>query len=79
MTSRLCLCFEYGGILFFVRRHKSAILPLAIQFALHFVAAIVYLGISFRFVEGHNSRVFSLWYVLAGGELLPLWSMKTTC
>jgi low temperature requirement protein LtrA len=37
--------------------------------AVHFVAAMIYLGITFRF-QKYNSRVYVAWYVIGGCELL---------
>lgn len=64
MVSRLCLAVEYASILWHVRRFKKAHLPLYIQIGLNVVAAVIYLGISFRFRK-ENSHVFLVWYIVS--------------
>ncbi|KAF7559903.1 hypothetical protein G7046_g4234 [Stylonectria norvegica] len=68
MTSRLCLAVEYGSIFWHIRKYKKQRLPMMIQIGTNFVAAMIYMGIAFRFTEG-NSSVFITWYVLAGFEI----------
>lgn len=67
MVSRLCLALEYGVVLFHLRAFKTATLPVAILIGKNVAAAVVYFAISFIFREGHSSRAFSVWYVVAGG------------
>lgn len=64
MTSRLCLTIEYSSILWHVRKFKKAHLPLYIQIATTFSAAMIYLGITFRFRK-ENSHVFIAWYLIS--------------
>ncbi|CAJ2512389.1 Uu.00g054040.m01.CDS01 [Anthostomella pinea] len=65
MVSRLVLVVEYLAILWHIRKFQHGKIPLAIVIAFHFIAALVYHGISFRFEDGRNSRVFVAWYVIA--------------
>lgn len=69
MVSRLCLAVEYASIVLHIRHYKRSILPLCIMVGLNFVAAMVYLGVTFRFSEG-NSRVFYTWYGLGAAEVI---------
>ncbi|ROT40676.1 hypothetical protein SODALDRAFT_330418 [Sodiomyces alkalinus F11] len=69
MVSRLCLAVEYASIILHVRQYKRSILPLAAMVGLNFAAAMVYLGITFRFTGG-SSRVFYTWYALGAAEVL---------
>ena len=66
MVSRLCLALEYGSVLYHLRSFKTATLPVAILIGKNLAAAVVYFAISFVFREGHSSRVFSVWYIVAG-------------
>jgi low temperature requirement protein LtrA len=70
MASRLSLTIEYGSILWHVRKFKNVHLPFYIQMAIHFIAAMIYLGITFRFDEDKNSRVFIAWYVVGALEVI---------
>lgn len=70
MVSRLVLTFQYGTILWHIRHFRQGQYPIAIIAAFHFVAAMVYLGISFRFEDGKSSRVHIVWYVMAGCEAM---------
>jgi hypothetical protein len=49
MVSRLVLAIQYG--LAILRQPRKARVGLAIMSASHFAAAIVYLGITFRFTD----------------------------
>lgn len=69
MVSRLCLAIEYSSIVWHVRRFRNAKLPLGIMVVANFVAAMVYLGVSFRFTDGY-SRVYYSWYFVAGAEVV---------
>ncbi|KAK7912153.1 hypothetical protein PG985_014634 [Apiospora marii] len=44
--------------------------PILIAAAVHFVASIVYLGITFRFDNDHNSKVYIVWYIVSGVEAI---------
>lgn len=69
MVSRLCLTVEYASILWHVRKFKNSHTPLYIQIAMTFSAAMVYLGITFRFRD-ENSHVFLAWYLVSIAEVL---------
>lgn len=78
MASRLALAIEYGSILWHLRKFKRTHLPFYIQMSIHFIAAMIYLGITFRFSEDKQSRVFITWYVVGSLEAvstlgLSLW------
>ncbi|KAM5348005.1 hypothetical protein ACJ41O_007829 [Fusarium nematophilum] len=68
MISRLCLAVEYSSILWHIRKYKKQRMPMLLQIGLNFIAAMIYLGITFRFQHG-NSSVFIAWYVIAGAEV----------
>ncbi|KAI5921689.1 hypothetical protein F4810DRAFT_712308 [Camillea tinctor] len=68
MVSRLILTIEYSTIIWHVRHFKQGKIPLAVVTGFHFIAAMIYMGISFRFEDGKNSRVFVAWYVIAAME-----------
>lgn len=63
MVSRLTLAAQYFLVFVYVRRSARGGLPVLATAAMHFVAAMIYLGISFRFDPWHNSRVFVVWYL----------------
>ncbi|KAI1630729.1 hypothetical protein F4809DRAFT_647119 [Biscogniauxia mediterranea] len=65
MISRLVLTIEYSTIIWHVRHFKEGKIPIAVVTGFHFIAALIYMGISFRFEDGKNSRVFVAWYVIA--------------
>ncbi|PNY28639.1 Uncharacterized protein TCAP_01435 [Tolypocladium capitatum] len=67
--SRASLSIEYATTLWHVRKFQKARLPLYIQTAVHVVAALIYLGITFRFQHG-RSRVFMTWYFISGVEAI---------
>ncbi|KAK8137171.1 hypothetical protein PG984_005111 [Apiospora sp. TS-2023a] len=59
------------------RRNKQALpnvkqdaRPLLAAAGVHFLAAIVYLGITFRFNNTHNSKVYIVWYIASGVEAI---------
>ena len=62
MVSRLVLVVQYG--LAILRQPRESRVGLAIMSASHFAAAMVYLGITFRFTDSKNSRVFVAWYIV---------------
>ena len=68
MVSRLVLAVQYASIVWHVRRYKHGAWAVGGVAALHFAAAMIYLGISFRFEGGKNSRVFTAWYVVGLAE-----------
>ncbi|KAL6817573.1 hypothetical protein V8C40DRAFT_76136 [Trichoderma camerunense] len=70
MVSRLGLMIEYGSILWHVRRFKNVHISFYVQMSIHFIAAMIYLGITFRFTNSKESRVFVTWYVVGVVEVL---------
>ena len=64
MVSRLLMVVQYATIIWHVRKYQKAKLPLSLMVGLHFVAAMIYLGITFRFRD-YNSRVYIAWYIIA--------------
>ncbi|OAQ57472.1 hypothetical protein VFPPC_17170 [Pochonia chlamydosporia 170] len=69
-VSRACLAVEYASTLWHVRRYKKMHKVLHLQIAVHAAASAVYLGITFRFSSGKQSRVFMAWYFIAGAEAI---------
>jgi len=69
MASRLTLAAEYGSILWYVRKYKSSILPMALMVGLNLIAAIIYLGVAFGFRDG-DSKLYVIWFVMAGIETI---------
>lgn len=70
MVSRLVLVFQYATIIWHIRKFKHGKTPVAVAAVVHFIAAMIYLGIGFRFQEGKNSRVYIVWYIVAAVETL---------
>ncbi|KAH7035701.1 uncharacterized protein B0I36DRAFT_264985 [Microdochium trichocladiopsis] len=70
MVSRLVLVLEYSTILWHIRKFKKGRLPLLAALSFHFVAAMVYLGVSFRFEDGRNSNAYIAWYLLMALEAI---------
>ncbi|KAK1239312.1 hypothetical protein MKX07_008800 [Trichoderma sp. CBMAI-0711] len=70
MASRLGLTIEYGSILWHVRKFKKVHLAFYLQMSIHFVAAMIYLGVTFRFINTHHSSVFVTWYIVGALEAL---------
>lgn len=70
MVSRLGLMIEYASILWHVRRFKNVHISFYVQMSIHFIAAMIYLGIAFRFTNSKESRVFVTWYVVGAVEVL---------
>jgi low temperature requirement protein LtrA len=69
----LTLALQYLTIVFHTRNPKyrrTTLLPLLVLVVVHFIAAMIYLGIAFRFRDSTNSRVYIAWYVIAVVELL---------
>lgn len=60
-ASRLTLALQYGLLAWQVRKYADGKKPLITTAALHFIAAAVYFGISFRYDVGKNSRVYVMW------------------
>ncbi|KAI0158437.1 hypothetical protein BJ166DRAFT_303595 [Pestalotiopsis sp. NC0098] len=70
MFSRLILLFQYGTIIWHIRHFKQGKLPVAIAGAIHFVSAMIFLGIRFRFSDDKNSRVYIVWYIVSAFEAI---------
>ncbi|TFA98417.1 hypothetical protein CCMA1212_009865 [Trichoderma ghanense] len=70
MASRLGLTIEYGSILWHVRKFKKVHLAFYLQMSIHFIAAMIYLGVTFRFTDTHHSNVFVTWYIVGAMEAL---------
>jgi low temperature requirement protein LtrA len=61
--SRLVLAIQYIQVLVQARHYNRGKFPILITIMLHLAAAAIYLGVSFRFKDNYNSRVFVVWYV----------------
>jgi low temperature requirement protein LtrA len=68
MVSRLTLALQYSTIIFHTRKFRSSRFPLILLVVIHFIAAMIYLGIAFRFGD-YNSRVYIAWYIIGVVEL----------
>lgn len=68
-VSRLILAVQYAAMVWHVRKYERTKRPLGAMSFIHFVCAMLYLGISFRFTD-HNSTVYVAWFVIAGMEML---------
>ncbi|KAK7749974.1 hypothetical protein SLS62_008083 [Diatrype stigma] len=62
-ASRFTLAMQYGLLAWQVRKYTDGKKPLITTAALHFIAAAIYFGISFRYDVGKNSRVYVMWYI----------------
>lgn len=69
MFSRLALTLQYGLVAWQIRKYVVGRRPMLLTVAIHFIAAMVYLGISFRYETGKNSRVYIIWYVVGVTEM----------
>ncbi|KAK6079917.1 hypothetical protein SCUP515_03758 [Seiridium cupressi] len=69
MFSRLVLSLQYGLVAWQIRKYTVGRRPMLLTAAIHFIAAMIYLGISFRYTEGKNSRVYVIWYVVGVTEM----------
>ncbi|EFY92981.1 hypothetical protein MAC_00764 [Metarhizium acridum CQMa 102] len=69
MISRLCLVAEYSSILWHVRKFKKVRPAFCAQIAVHSLAALIYLGISFH-LQYHHSHAFIAWYIVSAAEAL---------
>ncbi|KAK8150958.1 hypothetical protein G3M48_002848 [Beauveria asiatica] len=67
-VSRFNLMGQYAWMAIHVRRYRPTRLPLLAQMAIYAGAGAVYLGITFRFDEGHRSRAFVTWYCVSAAE-----------
>ncbi|KAJ5218405.1 uncharacterized protein N7498_000504 [Penicillium cinerascens] len=64
MASRVVLFCQYGSTLFFTWRYRATRLPLMGVMVSLFIAAIIYLGVSFAFYRT-ASNAYIAWYVVA--------------
>lgn len=69
MMSRLTLALQYGVVLWQIRKYVDGRRQVLTTALLHLSAALVYLGISFRYEVGKNSRVFVVWYIVGVLEM----------
>ncbi|KAK5657493.1 hypothetical protein OQA88_3065 [Cercophora sp. LCS_1] len=74
MVTRLVLAVQYG--LATLRQPREARTGLFVMSGAHFVAAMVYLGITFRFTDSKNSRVFVAWYVIGFVETVVIFAVS---
>ena len=70
MASRMILFCQYGSTLFFVWRYRASRSPLIAVMVTLFVAAMVYLGISFVFYFEVAQRAYATWYVVGAVEVI---------
>ena len=70
MFSRAIIACEYGSALWHVRKYKKCRLPLYVMISINVVAMLVYLGVTFRFTDSRNSRVYMTWYFISGAEAI---------
>jgi low temperature requirement protein LtrA len=61
-VSRFTLGLQYGVTTWQIRKYVDGWKPMAVTSALNFVASMIYLGVSFRYTDGRNSRVYIMWY-----------------
>ncbi|KAF3021630.1 hypothetical protein E8E14_014093 [Neopestalotiopsis sp. 37M] len=69
MFSRLALTLQYGLVAWQIRKYAVGSRHMLLTAATHFVAAAIYCGISFRYAEGKNSRVYIVWYIVSITEM----------
>ncbi|KAI1818370.1 bacterial low temperature requirement A protein-domain-containing protein [Poronia punctata] len=70
MVSRLVLAVRYLSIAWHIRHFKQGKKPLFFLVAMNFLAALIYMGVSFRFQDGKNSRAYGTWYAISAIESL---------
>ena len=63
------LAVQYLSVLWHARKYRNTKKPLGFIAGMHFTAAIIYLGIAFRFRDG-NSRVYIIWYIVGAMEAI---------
>ncbi|KAI8965558.1 hypothetical protein F5Y11DRAFT_294853 [Daldinia sp. FL1419] len=68
-VSRFVLAFQYGMVAFQIRNYAHGKRAMFITALLHFMAAAIYFGVSFRYNLGKTSRVFLVWYIGGGVEM----------
>jgi hypothetical protein len=69
MASRFVLLAQYGSTLFFTWKFRQCRLPLFLIMCSLFVAAILYLGLSFGFSLETAPNAYIAWYVVAVFEV----------
>ncbi|KAF7531958.1 hypothetical protein G7054_g8409 [Neopestalotiopsis clavispora] len=69
MFSRLALTLQYGLVAWQIRKYAVGSRHMLLTAATHLVAAAIYCGISFRYAEGKNSRVYIVWYIVSITEM----------
>ncbi len=86
MVSRLTLAAQYGLALY-VRKEtlNTKLRPFDRQAtrtgflamcATHIVAALIYLGVTFRFTDNRGSRVFVTWYIICVLETVLIFAIS---
>ncbi|KAH8681008.1 hypothetical protein BX600DRAFT_445505 [Xylariales sp. PMI_506] len=70
MVSRLVLVVQYGTIIWHIRHFTKGRRAVAAAAGVHFIAAMIFLGITFRFRDNKNSRVYVVWYIVAACEAI---------
>ncbi|KAF3061119.1 hypothetical protein GL218_03734 [Daldinia childiae] len=68
-VSRFVLALQYGMVTFQIRKYAHGKRAMFITAVLHFIAAAIYFGVSFRYNLGKTSRVFLVWYIGGGVEM----------
>ena len=86
MVSRLTLAAQYGLALYLrkgkfktdveILSHKAYRTGLITMCATHVVAALIYLGVTFRFTDSTNSRVFMTWYIVGIFETFIIFAIS---
>ncbi|OTA99764.1 hypothetical protein M426DRAFT_251883 [Hypoxylon sp. CI-4A] len=62
-VSRFILFLQYGMVAFQIRQYSDGKRAMWTTAILHFIAAAIYFGVSFRYNLGKSSRVFLVWYI----------------
>ncbi|OGE50093.1 hypothetical protein PENARI_c018G07872 [Penicillium arizonense] len=65
MASRVVLFCQYGSTLFFAWRYRATRVPLIAVMVSLFIAAFIYLGVSFAFYRRTAYNAYVAWYVVA--------------
>jgi hypothetical protein len=65
MASRVVLFCQYGSTLFFTWRYRATRVPLIAVMVSLFIAAFIYLGVSFAFYRRTAYNAYIAWYVVA--------------
>lgn len=70
MTFRLALVFQYCSVYRYYRDRKNSKKAFAAAVMTHFIAAIVYASITYRFAQKPYSKAHIAWYVISALEAL---------